>query len=223
MLNFNDAPEQMAVGGLIPDNTPAMVVMNLRAGGSAKDPWFTDKTKDGATHSFLDCEFTIMGGDHDKRKLWSENIIVGNGSDGHATAENITRGFLRGVIEAVNGINPKDQTPEAMAARNVPGFHWFHLRKFPVMIGVEKGRLKPGQGANGEKYPDKNVVRFAITPDKPEYFNPGQQEPIPAEKPAAIHTPANSNNGGGGGGSYVAPAHDGAAAAAAAGVPDWAK
>jgi hypothetical protein len=229
-LDFNDAQEQKAIGGLIPDNTPVFIMTNLRAGGGQADKWMLDKVNDGGPFSVLDFEFTIVGGEYDKRKLWSEQIVIGNGSDGHATAVNITRGMLRALIEAALGINPKDPSPEAQAARSVPGFHFFHLLKVPAMIGVEKGRPKDKNNPNGEKHPDRNNVRFIITPDKPEYVHPGQQEPRPpAEAVVQPRQQGGGSGGGGGGGSdwggQGSPQHPNAPQAANSGgaaKPAWA-
>lgn len=194
MFDFNNDQEQKLVGGLIPDDTLVMVMTSIRAGGYGPGGWMTRKDSGVA---FLDFEFTVVGGEYDKRKFWKEFMLEGDGSDRHNTAVAISRGMLRGMIEGAKGINPKDNSPEAAKARQVEGFNFFHLLRVPCLVGVEVGGPKDKNNPKGEQWPDKNKPKLFLVPGMEDYAHPGEQEPRPALQAVVTQRqPANGNGGG---------------------------
>lgn len=181
MFDFNDAEEQRSgfSGDLIPEGTIAIVVSSLRPGGHG-DEGILRAADSGSTG--LDFEFTIQGGDFDRRKIWNLYTVDGH-TEGQQTAAKISKSALRAMLEASRNIKPDDMGDKAMAARKVNGYADFGGLTFPVEIGVNKGNLKDkSAGPNSERWPDKNVIRRIITPDMEEYSNPGASS---AGKPSA--------------------------------------
>lgn len=172
MFDFNDATEQRSgfSGELIPEGTIAVVVASLRPGGHGPEG-ILKASSTGA--DMLDFEFTIQGGDYDRRKIW--NLYVVNGvTEGHEKAANISKAALRAMLEASRNIQPSDTSPTAMEARKVSGYKDFDGLTFPIEIGEETGNLKDKTaGPNSERWPAKNVIRSIVTPDKPEYTSAG--------------------------------------------------
>lgn len=186
-FDFNEAEPQRAGGGsLIPDNTIALVVVKVRPGGTGPGGYLKGSST-GA--EMLDLEFTIDGGDHDRRKLWS-NYVTSGVTEGHEKASSITRSRLRAMLESARGILPTDGSPEAIAARKADGWGAFDGLVFCAKIGVEQGGLKDKMaGPQSERWDDKNVIKAVITPDEPHYIAPTPQ----AKAASAAAKPANSN------------------------------
>lgn len=194
MFDFNDAEEQRSgfSGGNIPEGTVAVVVASIRPGGHGDDG-ILRASDSGAT--MLDFEFTIQGGDYDRRKIWNLYVVDGH-TEGHATAAKISKSALRAMLEASRNIKPDDMSAQAMEARKVSGYGDFNGLTFPVEIGLETGRLKDKlAGPNGERWPDKNVIRRIITPDMEEYSNPGASSSVKpsASKPSQPAAQASAN------------------------------
>lgn len=172
MFDFNDAEGQRSgfSGDLIPEGTIALVVSSLRPGGHGSEG-ILRASDSGA--SMLDFEFTIQGGDFDRRKIWNLYVVDGV-TEGHEKAKNISKSALRAMLEAARNIDPADSSDAAIKARQVSGYNDFNGLTFPVEIGVDTGKLKDKMsGPNGERWPDKNVIRKIVTPDMEEYSNPG--------------------------------------------------
>ncbi|MEL6758713.1 MAG: hypothetical protein AAFP81_19965, partial [Pseudomonadota bacterium] len=109
----------------------------------------------------LDCEFTILEGEFAKRKFWGLMMITSNGSDGHDKAVNITKSRVRGILESAYGISPSDESEAALTARTLE--EWMDLDniEFLAKIGIEKSK--------DPQYPDKNVLKSAVTCDSEDY------------------------------------------------------
>jgi hypothetical protein len=157
-LDFNGSPEQRS-GDLIPNSTVVPVHMTVRAGNAGEGGWMR-RSKDGGSLA-LDCEFTVIEGPHAKRKFWMLYTLDGT-TDGHAKAAQISGGAIRAILEAVNGVNPSDQSPEAKAKRKIESYGDLDGLRFLVKVGIEKG----GKNPQGGEYPDKNKIMEVITPDK---------------------------------------------------------
>jgi hypothetical protein len=177
--DFNDAEKQSSGRGEpIPDGTVAPVVFSLIG--------IKHSERSGATG--LDVEYTVTQGPYAKRKAFAWVGIEGaEGNDGHMKMVSISRAFLRGVLESAYGIDPADDSADAMNARRISSWDDFNGVEFLARFGVEKGKdfedKRTGEMKTGT---DKNVVR-AVTPDDPDYegFKPAKKKPGGTKKVAA--------------------------------------
>ena len=182
-FDFNYAEPQRAMGDLIPENTVCLLVARVRPGGAGPGGWL--KTAQSGA-SMLDIEFTIDGGDHDRRKLW-ENWVTDGSTDGHQKAAAITRSRIRALLESVHGISPVDNSEGAMTHRRID--HWGAIDglKFCAKLGIEPGGLRDKTaGPGSERYPDKNKIKAILTPADPDYISPGGVVAAVAVKPVAV-------------------------------------
>ena len=193
-FDFNNAEPQRAMGALIPDNTICLVVASLRPGGQGPGSWL--KANNDGSCLMADFEFTIDGGEFDRRKFWSMMVTEGE-TDGQQKAANITRSKLRAMLESAFAIHPGDDTQDAVTKRQVSGWGAFDGLKFCAKIGVEQGGLKDKTaGPNSERWPDKNVLKAAITPDESDYINPGPQQAGFQTAGSAVQSAAKAAGGG---------------------------
>jgi hypothetical protein len=169
--DFNTASEQRAFE-VIPDRTIAIVQLNIRP-GNAGEGGLLKRSQNGQAEG-LDCELTVVGGPHNKRKFF-DWMTVGGTTDGHATAADITRTKLRAIIESARGIKPTDVSDTAKKARVVEYADFDGIR-FLAQIGVE-----PAKG----DYRAKNFLAQVITPERKEW-QPIEQ----AAKTAAAAAPS---------------------------------
>lgn len=174
-IDLNNAERQREGGELIPDNTVAPVILHMRGLKPTKD-------KSG---QMLDCEFTITEGPFAKRKFWGLMMVSGNGSDGHKKAVDISFSRLRAMLESAYGVQPADDSAEAMSARRLTDWDDLNGLEFVAKIGVEKG--------TGD-YKDKNVLKAAVTPDDDEYRGFKPKKPKAASNGSAAK-PAGGNAG----------------------------
>jgi hypothetical protein len=196
-------------GDLIPFGTEVEVVAKIRPGGIGMEGLL--KRSSTGQAEVLDIEYTIVSPDAYKgRKLYGNMVLEGT-TAGHATAGNINRTLLRAIFEAVNGIDPKDVSPEADAKRASATIAGFNGATFLTTLEIEPGR-------NG--YRDKNVIGTVLRIGDPNYRKLEQPAPVPIERsspPATIGAgqSSTSNDGSPGGG---APGNGMAVAR-----PQWAK
>lgn len=210
-FDFNNAEPQRAMGELIPENTVALLVINLRPGKSGPGGWL--KTNSARDCEMLDLEFTVDGGEHDRRKLWEHWVTAGQ-TEGQQKAAAITRSKLRAVLESAFGVDPADDSETAMQKRQVSGWGAFDALRICAKIGVEKGGLKnKDAGPNSERYPDKNKVKAILTPGDADYIAPGPQSSAGMQTAGAAVQRAAAKAGGG---------TAAAAQAAAPAKPSWA-
>lgn len=177
-FDFNDAQEQMG-GELIPAKTLAKVVCAIRPGGHGEHGWLT---RSDSGFEYLNLELTICSEPLAKRKIF-QNAGVGGTTDGHKKAAEITRAMLRAALESARGINPKDESDKARAARQVQGFGDFNEMEFAIEVGIDKD--KTGQ------YSDKNKIQKVLTPDHKDYQRVMGGETI---TPAGVKAPAASSS-----------------------------
>lgn len=154
-MNFSNADEQTG-GDVIPHKTLAKVHMKIRPGGY-DDPakgwtggYATRSENTGAV--YLDCEYTVIGGKYNKRKVWS---LIGLHSPKGPKWEGMGRSFIRAALESARGIKPSDTSEIAMKARQIGGFADLDGLEFVVQIDVE-------QAEQGSEYGDKNKINNVI-------------------------------------------------------------
>jgi len=164
MLNLNnaavsEAPTQTRT--LIPNGTLCRAIIVVKMGDTeipefGNGMWF----KKSATSSakWMELEFTVVGGEHDKRKFWHRLFVDGDkkGSSGIPVAKEIGLSTLRQIIESANNINPSDMSETAVQRRNIGGVNDLSGMEICAKVGIEKG-------TNG--YEDKNKLMAAVTPN----------------------------------------------------------
>lgn len=189
-MDFNNAERQQVIGEPIPNNTVAPCVVNVRG---------TKTSQTGAQG--LDLEFVVSQGPYKGRKAWKWAGFSGNGSEGHEKMITITKAFIRAMLESAYGVDPTDDSPEAMAARRVANFPddlnglefvaRFRLEKGEEYTDQRTGELKRGK--------DKNEV-IAVTPDEADYqgFTPTKRShaSLPRKNGAAASSTPNAVQGG---------------------------
>lgn len=204
--DFNDADTQSGFD-LIPKGTLVPVRMTIKPGGFDEPAqgwtggYATQSFETGAV--YLSAEFVVTGGDFAKRKLWSN---IGLYSAKGPTWGQMGRSFLRAALNSARNVHPQDNSPSAVAARRIAGFHELDGLEFLARVDVEKD-AKGG---------DRNVVKLAVEPDHPDYARlmgvPARTHGAPSAPTArAAATPAHS----------PAPA-SAAPARAPTGKPAWA-
>jgi hypothetical protein len=152
MFDFNTA-ETQRTREVIPADTVAIIQMNIKPGDTGPGLWLKT-SKDGASKG-LDSEFTVVDGEHAKRKFWSRLTLEGE-TEGHKDARDISRRTLRAILESARGVKPDDESDAAKKAR-MADYADFDGIRFVGRIGVEPAK-------NG--YAAKNTLLEVITPDR---------------------------------------------------------
>lgn len=185
--DFNDADTQSGFD-LIPKGTLVPVRMTIKPGGFDEPAqgwtggYATQSFETGAV--YLSAEFVVTGGDFAKRKLWSN---IGLYSAKGPTWGQMGRSFLRAALNSARNVHPQDNSPPAVAARRIAGFHELDGLEFLARVDVEKD-AKGG---------DRNVVKLAVEPDHPDYARlmgvPARGHGAPSAPTARVAaTPAHS-------------------------------
>lgn len=189
-MNFNDADEQNT-GDLIPAKTVAKVRMKIRPGhyDDHSQGWTGGYAtrSDGTGAVYLDCEFTVMGGKFNKRKVWSN---IGLYSAKGPKWGQMGRSFIRAALESARGIKPSDQSEAAMQARMVNGLADLDGLEFVAQIDVQKAE-------EGSGYDDRNIIQTVIPATHRQYgeamsgiAKADVATPVSTSKPASGGTPA---------------------------------
>lgn len=170
-VDVSDAEEQKSFG-LIPDGTFVKCIGHIRPGGASipnQDPMDTGLFKGSKTSDamMLDFEFTVMAGAYAHRKFFENFVVSGGAVDekGVSKGWNMTKSRIRAMLESAQGVDPKDVSPQAKAARIIAGFKQLDGIPFYVKLRVEEGGDKPGGGS----YNDKNVIERIVVPGDEEY------------------------------------------------------
>jgi hypothetical protein len=113
-------------------------------------------------------EFTVLGGQFDKRKFWDRIFVDGDkiGASGIPQAKEIGLRTLRTIIESANNLDPADMSPQAQQQRNISGVDQLNGMEVCAKVGIKKG-------TNG--YADSNRLVFALTPNVTGYIPSGPQ------------------------------------------------
>jgi hypothetical protein len=198
MLNLNNVPQDQNPTqefSLIPKGTVVRAVIVVQMGDVeipefGQGSWFKKSMNTSAKWANL--EFTIIGGQFDRRKFWHSIFVDGDkmGDSGMPLAKEIGLRTLKSIVESARAIDPADMSPQAQQNRNISGMFDLNGMEICAKIGVKKG-------TNG--YSDSNQLMAALTPNNSEYIVQGQapmqQTPIAAQgvqAQAATQAPQNS-------------------------------
>jgi hypothetical protein len=151
-MDLNNA-ETQRTREVIPADTVAVIQMNVKPGDTGEGKWL--KTSKDGTSAGLDIEFTLVDGEHAKRKFWTRLTLEGQ-TDGHKDARDISMRTLRAILESARGVKPDDKSDEAKKARMAEYADFDGLR-FVGRVGIEPAK-------NG--YVAKNTLHEVITPDR---------------------------------------------------------
>lgn len=161
MLDLNEAEEQReGTGGPIPPKSIVLVRMTVRQPKAEKTGPHPMVTRSDTGMEYLDCEFEVIAGQFEGRKVW-DNLALAGVTDGQNKAADIAKRKLRAMVEAARNINPKDQTPNALAGRRIQDIGELQGMVFGIKVGCEKP--KPN-----DKYVNNNIA-YIITPDHEAY------------------------------------------------------
>ena len=187
MLNLNNAPVSDAPQmerTLIPAGTVCRAVIVVKMGDIelqefGAGQWF--KQSQSSKAKWMELEFTIVGGEHDRRKFWDRIFVDGDkmGQSGIPQAKEIGLQTLRQIIESANSLDPSDMSPEAQQRRNISGVMDLNGMEICAKVGIKKGN-------NG--YSDSNKLTAALTPNQ-EDFIPSGQAPVMQTPAAAAQAP----------------------------------
>jgi len=188
MLNFNNVPQdenpQTQEFSLIPNGTVCRAVVVVQQGDVeipefGQGQWF--KRSQSTSAKWMNLEFTIVGGEFDRRKFWHSVFVDGDkmGQSGMPQAKEIGLRTLKSVVESARNINPSDMSPQAQQNRNISGMFDLNAMELCVKVGIKKG-------TNG--YKDSNQLMVALTPDNKDFLPQGsipmQNTTIPAQASA---------------------------------------
>ena len=197
MINLNEVqPETSQMERtLIPLGTVARAIILVKMGDVTipefgNGQWF--KKSQSSAAKWMELEFTIVGGQFDRRKFWDRIFVDGDklGESGIPLAKEIGLRTLRSIIESANSLDPSDMSPEAQSRRQISGVDALNGMEICAKVGVKKG-------TNG--YEDANKLMVALTPNQKEFISSGnnatQQVQQPSYQPQApAPTQAVSNN-----------------------------
>ncbi len=165
----NDGPQEFS---LIPAGTIARAVIIVKMGDIelpefGAGQWF--KQSQSSKAKWMELEFTVLGGEFDRRKFWDRIFVDGDkmGQSGIPQAKEIGLSTLRQIIESSNGLDPSDMSPEAQQRRNISGIMDLNGMEICAKIGIKKG-------TNG--YSDSNRLTAAMTPNQTGYIGAGQAQ-----------------------------------------------
>ena len=205
MLNLNnanvsDAPQMERT--LIPAGTICRAVVNVKLGDMeipefGTGQWF--KKSQTSKAKWMELEFTVIGGEHDKRKFWDKIFVDGDkmSPNGIPVTKEIGLSTLRMIIESAYNIIPTDTSAEAQARRQISGVNDLNGMEICAKVGIDKG-------TNG--YADKNKLTAAMTPNQKDF--------IPSGQAPMSQTPASSQQ--------MAQPQQQAQPVASGAVPSWA-
>ena len=205
MLNLNnanvsDAPQMERT--LIPAGTICRAIVNVKLGDMeipefGTGQWF--KASQTSKAKWMELEFTVIGGEHDKRKFWDKIFVDGDkmSPNGIPVTKEIGLSTLRMIIESAFNIIPTDTSAEAQARRQISGVNDLNGMEICAKVGIDKG-------TNG--YADKNKLTAAMTPNQKDF--------IPSGQAPMSQTPASSQQ--------MAQPQQQAQPVASGAVPSWA-
>jgi hypothetical protein len=154
--NFNDAEDQMSYE-LIPHKTIAKVRLLTKKGNHVTKEWpdgWATKSKSGSS-VYLACEFVILGGEYENRKIWSN---IGLHSDNSEKYGQIGRSMIKAILNSASSLHSKDKSPEAEKQRQIKSF-----ADLDNLICVAEITI------NDKGDSPRNEIKTIITPDHARY------------------------------------------------------
>jgi hypothetical protein len=142
---------------LIPHKTIAKVRLLLKGGNHVTKEWpdgWATKSKSG-TCIYLACEFVILGGEYENRKVWSNIGLHSNKSPLYAE---IGRSMIKAILNSANGLHSKDKSPEAEKQRQIKSFADLDNLQVVAEITINDKGDQP-----------RNEIKTIITPDHARY------------------------------------------------------
>jgi hypothetical protein len=158
---------------VIPAGTSVELVMRIKAGDMGPDN-LCKRSSNGNCVGF-NAEYTIRGGDYDRRKLFDYHLLEGE-TAGHELSVGFTKSLLVKIFDAVHGLDPNDKTPEAEARRLAARLIDFNGATFQAILKIEKDK----KGV----YPDKNTIGDVLCLGDRNYRRLDQPPPVPIERSA---------------------------------------
>ena len=129
---------------LIPEGAVVTVSIHIRGGGVGDEGLRKRGESEKGVHEALDLEFVVLDGPHKGKRFWDYLVVEGTG-DGQKKMAVSNMHTLKLLLDSALGLDPKDESPEARAARTVSE-SWFEGRVCMVKIGKQKGG-QPGRAA----------------------------------------------------------------------------
>ena len=155
--NFNDAEDQISYE-LIPHKTIAKVRLMLKKGNHTTKEWpdgYATLSKSGSS-VYLACEFVILEGEYENRKIWSN---IGLHSDNSPLYAEIGRSMIKAILNSARGLHSKDKSLEAEKQRQIKSFADLDNLICVAEITINDKGDKPC-----------NEIKTIITPDHIEYI-----------------------------------------------------
>ena len=155
--NFNDARDQVSYE-LIPHKTIAKVRLMLKKGNHVTQEFsdgYATLSKAGSS-IYLACEFVVLSGEYENRKIWSN---IGLHSDKSTLYAEIGRDTIRAILNSARGLHYKDKSPEAEKLRTIRTFADLDNLICVAEITINDQGDKP-----------RNEIKTIITPDHIEYI-----------------------------------------------------
>ena len=144
---------------LIKEGTLAKVRLDIQQGGFNDESagWTKDMATKGTTGAvYLKCEFKILDGKFQGRKIWS---LIGLHSPKGDKYKMMGRVFIKEILESSRGIDPNDESEAANKKRSITSLADLDDSIFVAEINI--GTNQKGEG--------KNEIKKAITPDHQDY------------------------------------------------------
>jgi hypothetical protein len=142
---------------LIPHKTIAKVRLLLKKGNHVTKEWpdgYATKSK-SATCVYLACEFVILGGEYENRKIWSN---IGLHSDNSEKYGEIGRSMIKAILNSARGLHSKDKSLEAEKQRQIKSFADLDNLQVVAEITIKTSGDQP-----------RNEIKTIITPDHARY------------------------------------------------------
>ena len=154
--NFNDAEDQMSYE-LIPNKTIAKVRLLIKKGNHITDE-FTDgyaTLSKAGTSIYLACEFVVLSGQYENRKVWSN---IGLHSDNSPKFAQMGRTMIKAILDSAHGLHPADKSPKVEKLRIIKSFADLDNLICVAEITINDKGDKP-----------HNEIKTIITPDHAKY------------------------------------------------------